>query len=90
MKFFNEKERSELEVEINHILESGANSIRLIKMFDDFVFKRNFKRDFASEVMGLDGNRGDPNCKLCGGKGYHTYSDFSGRMTFTNKCDCIR
>lgn len=90
MKFFNEKERSQLEVEINHILESGANSVRLIEMFDNFVFMRNLKRDVATEMMGLEGNQGDPNCPLCGGRGYYTYSDFTGAMTFTNRCGCAK
>lgn len=88
MKYFNEKEVSQLEIEVNHILESGANSVRLIEMFDNFVFMRNYRRGDGTEMIGQENMKGDTNCRLCGGRGYYGVSDFSGSVTYTHKCPC--
>lgn len=33
--------------------------------------------------------KGNPNCKLCHGKGEYSFSTFDGRTTVTKTCSCI-
>lgn len=44
MKNLTEEEEDQLIKEIDHILESGANNIRLLEMFDRFLINRERKK----------------------------------------------
>lgn len=48
-----DKENNNLQKEIDHILDSGANSIRLLEMFDRFLERREAvnKNDLSPRVM---------------------------------------
>ncbi len=41
MKIITDQEANHLQKEIDYILDSGANSIRLLNMFDTFLDRRN-------------------------------------------------
>lgn len=34
--------------------------------------------------------KGDPNCKLCHGEGYYSFSTFDGGTTTTKRCGCLQ
>jgi len=41
----NQKDKEQLELEINHIFESGANEIRIFNMVVDFIEKNYVEKD---------------------------------------------
>ena len=51
MKNLTDKEANKLQLEIDHILDSGANSIRLLNMIDAFLDRRYTKTLNKEELL---------------------------------------
>ena len=54
MKKLTDKEANGLQREIDHILDSGANSLRFLNMFDKFLERRSKNTNYAIEKLKVD------------------------------------
>tara|TARA_R110000772_G_scaffold35637_6_gene85831 strand:+ start:1084 stop:1665 length:582 start_codon:yes stop_codon:yes gene_type:complete len=51
MKHLTDKEQDQLKTDINHILDSGANDIRLIHMVENLLDRRQKEKDRATKLI---------------------------------------
>jgi len=51
MKRITDKEANSLQGSIDHILDSGANSVRLLEMIDRFLDRRERDKEVPEEIM---------------------------------------
>lgn len=62
----------------------------LTSQFIESVGKPDSDTDGGLHKHGVMQPKGDPNCKLCGGKGYYSFSTFDGSTTTTVRCGCLQ